>query len=63
MARPGKLNKRFKKAEEEISRLHYKDKKVFSFEKFVTKRKKKFHVLSKDKNKELTKKQMVDKLL
>ncbi len=43
--------------------MHYKDEKVFPFEKFVTKLKENFHVLSKDKNKELTNKQMVDKLL
>jgi hypothetical protein len=43
--------------------LHYKDKNVFPFEKFVTKLKENFHELSKDKNKELTDKQMVDKLL
>ena len=59
----GELNKRVEKAKEEISRLHYKDKKVFPFEKFVTKLKENFHVLSKDKNEELTDKQMVDKLL
>ncbi len=33
----GELNKRVKKAKEEISRLHYKDENVFPFEKFVTK--------------------------
>ena len=43
--------------------MHYKDEKVFLFEKFVTKLKENFHVLLKDKNKELTDKQMVDKLL
>jgi hypothetical protein len=59
----GELNKRVEKAKEEISRLHYKDKKVFPFEKFVIKLKENFHVLSKDKNEELTDKQMVDKLL
>jgi hypothetical protein len=59
----GELNKRVKEAKEEISCLHYKDKKVFLFEKSVTKLKKSFHVLLKDKNKELTDKQMVDKLL
>ena len=34
---PGELNKRVERAKEEISRLHYKDEKVFPFEKFVTK--------------------------
>ena len=58
----GELNKRVEKAKEEISRLHYKGKKVFPFEKFVTKLKENFHVLLNDKNKELTNKQMVDKL-
>ncbi len=43
--------------------MHYKDKKVFPFKKFATKLKENFHVLSKDKNKELTDKQMVNKLL
>jgi hypothetical protein len=50
------LNKRVEKAKEEISRLHYKDEKVFPFEKFITKLKENFH-------EELTDKQMVDKLL
>lgn len=59
----GELNKRVEKAKEEISRLHYKDEKVFPFEKFVTKLKENFHVLSKDKSEELTEKQMVDKML
>jgi hypothetical protein len=59
----GELNKRVEKAKEEISRLHYKGKKVFPFEKFVTKLKENFHVLSKEKNKELTDKHMMDKLL
>jgi hypothetical protein len=43
--------------------LHDKDEKVFLFEKFVTKLKESFHVLLKDKNKELTFKQIVNKLL
>ena len=59
----GELNKHVEKAKEEISGLHYKDKKVFLFEKFVTKLKENFHVLLKDNNEELTDKQMVDKLL
>ena len=43
--------------------MYYKDdEKVFPFEKFVTKLKENFHVLLNDKNKELTNKQMVDKL-
>ena len=46
-----------------ISCLHYNDKKVFPFEKFVTKLKENFHVLSKDKIKALSEKQMVDKML
>ena len=37
--------------------------KVFPFEKFVTKLKENFHVLSKDKIKALSEKQMVDKML
>ncbi len=59
----GELNKRVKEAKEEISCLHYKDKKVFPFGKFITKLKENFHMLPKDKNEELTDKQMVDKLL
>ena len=45
----GEVNKRVEKAKEQISRLHYKDKKMFSFEKFVTKRKENFPVLLNDK--------------
>ena len=58
----GELNKQVEKAKEEISRLHYKDEKVFPFEKFVTKLKENFHVLSKDKSEAQTEKQMVDKM-
>jgi hypothetical protein len=36
---------------------------VFLFEKFVTRLKENFHVMSKDKSKALTEKQMVDKML
>ena len=43
--------------------MHYKDKKVFPFEKFVTKLKENFHLLSKHKNEELTERQMVDEML
>ncbi len=32
----GELNKRVKRAKEEIARLHYKDEKVFPFERYVT---------------------------
>jgi hypothetical protein len=39
------LNKRVEKAKEEISCLHYKDEKVFPFEKCVTKLHENFHVL------------------
>jgi hypothetical protein len=47
----------------EISCLHYKDKRVFPFEKFFTKLKENFHaVLSKDKSKALTKKHMVNNM-
>jgi hypothetical protein len=57
------LNKRVKKAKEEISCLLYKVKKVFPLEKFVTKCKENFHVLLKDKSKAVTEKQMVNKML
>jgi hypothetical protein len=54
----GELNKHVEKAKGEISRLHFKNEKVFPFEKFVTKIKENLHVLLKDKSKALTKKQM-----
>jgi hypothetical protein len=44
----GELNKCVEKAKDkEISCFHYKDEKVIPFEKFVTKLKENFHVLSK----------------
>jgi hypothetical protein len=42
----GELNKRVERAKEELSRLHYKDEKVFPFEKYVTKLKENFYVLA-----------------
>ncbi|KAI2498698.1 hypothetical protein MHU86_15765 [Fragilaria crotonensis] len=59
----GELNKRVERAKEEISRLHYKDEKVFPFERFVTKLKENFYILSKDKSEALTGKQQVDCLM
>jgi hypothetical protein len=59
----GELNKRVKKAKEEISRLLYKVKKVFPLEKFVTTLNENFHVLSKDKSEAVTEKQKVNKVL
>ena len=59
----GELNKRVERAKEEIARLHYKDGKVFPFEKYVTKLKENFYVLEKDKSESLTGKQRVDVLL
>ena len=59
----GELNKRVERAKEELSRLHYKDEKVFPFEKYVTKLKENFYVLEKDKHEDLTGKQQVDVLL
>jgi hypothetical protein len=59
----GELNKRVERAKEEIARLHYKDEKVFPFEKYVTKLKENFYVLEKDKSENLTGKQRVDVLL
>ncbi|KAI2501061.1 hypothetical protein MHU86_13415 [Fragilaria crotonensis] len=47
------LNKRVE-AKEELARLHYKDEKIFPFEKYVTKLKENFFVLEKDKHEELT---------
>jgi len=59
----GELNKRVERAKEELSRLHYKDEKVFPFKKYVTKLKENFYVLEKDKHEDLTGKQQVDVLL
>ena len=59
----GELSKRVERAKEEIARLHYKDEKVFPFEKYVTKLKENFSVLEKDKHEGLTGKQQVDVLL
>ncbi|KAI2495964.1 hypothetical protein MHU86_18531 [Fragilaria crotonensis] len=52
-----------RRAKEELARLHYKDEKIFPFEKYVTKLKETFFVLEKDKHEELTGKQQVDILL
>jgi hypothetical protein len=59
----GELNKRVERAKEEIARLHYKDEKVFPFERYVTKLKESFFVLAKDKDENLTDKQRVDVLM
>ena len=59
----GELNKRVERAKEEISRLHYKDEKVFPFERYITKLKENFYILSKDKSEALTGKQQVDCLM
>lgn len=59
----GELNKRVERAKEEISRLHYKDEKVFPFERFITKLKENFFVLAKDRDEGLTEKQKVDTLM
>ena len=49
----GELNKRVERANKmEILRLHYKDEKVFPYEKYVTKLKENFRVLEKDDNNE-----------
>ena len=47
----------------EIMRLHYKDEKVFPFEKYVTKLKENFRVLEKDKSERRTEKQQVHTML
>ena len=44
----GELNKRVERAKEELARLHYKDEKIFLFEKYFTKLKENFFVLEKD---------------
>ncbi|KAI2489217.1 hypothetical protein MHU86_25377 [Fragilaria crotonensis] len=59
----GELNKRIERAKEEISRLHYRDEKVFPFERYVTKLKENFYILSKDKDENLTNKQRVDVMM
>ncbi len=59
----GELNKRVERAKEEIAKLHYKDKKVFPFECYVTKLKESFFVLVKDKDENLMDKQRVDVLM
>ena len=43
--------------------MHYKDEKVFPFEKYATKLKENFYVLEKDKHEDLTGKQQVDTML
>ncbi|KAI2506813.1 hypothetical protein MHU86_7598 [Fragilaria crotonensis] len=61
----GELNKRVKRAKEEIARLHYKDeRRVFPFEQYVTKLKEKVFVLAKKyKDENLTDKQRVNVLM
>jgi hypothetical protein len=50
----GELSKCLERSKEEFSRLHsYKDKKAFPFERYVTKLKENFFILSKDKDKDL----------
>ena len=44
----GELNKRTTRAKEELMKLHYKDEKAFSFERYITKLKELFRVLDKD---------------
>ena len=56
----GELNKQFKRAKQEIACLHYKDEKIFPFKIYVTMLMENFHVLEKDKNKDLTSKQQVN---
>jgi hypothetical protein len=55
----GELSKRVERAKEEISRLHYKDEKVYPFERYVTKLEENFFILSKDKDENLTERQRV----
>ena len=50
----GELSKRVKRAKAELERLHYKDEKVFPFEKLITKLKENFNVLEKDKHEDLS---------
>ncbi len=45
----GELNKQVQRAKMELLKIHYKDKKVLPFEKFVTKLKEQFRVLEKDR--------------
>ena len=56
----GELSKRVERAKAKIERLHYKDEKVFPFEKFITKLKENFNVLEKDKHENLSGRQRVN---
>ena len=46
----GELNKRVQRAKIKLLKLHYKDEKVFPFEKDITKLKEQFQVLEKDRH-------------
>ena len=59
----GKLNKRVQRAKMELLKLHYKDEKVFPFEKYVTRLKEQFGVLEKDKRASYSESREVETLL
>ena len=59
----GELNKRVQRAKMELVKLHYKDEKVFPFEKYVTKLKEQFRVLEKDRNEKYSESRQVETLL
>ena len=59
----GELNKRVQRAKMELLRLHYKDEKVFPFEKYVTKLKEQFRVLEKDRHESYSGSRQVETLL
>jgi hypothetical protein len=59
----GELNKRVERAKEEMNRLHYKDEKSYPFERYITKLKENFFILTKDPDETLTGKQKVEKMM
>jgi hypothetical protein len=59
----GELNKRIQRSKMELMKLHYKDEKVFQFEKYVTKLKEQFRVLEKDKHERYSESRQVETLL
>ena len=56
----GELNKHVNRVKMELTRLHYKDEKVFPFEKYVTKLKDQFRVVEKDKHEKYSESRQVE---
>jgi hypothetical protein len=59
----GELNKRTTRAKEELMKLHYKDEKAFSFEKYITKLKELFRVLDKSIHEQYSEPRQVEFML